>query len=332
MDETRGLPLICSIVPVYNVKDYVEKCLDSICGQTYKNLEIVVVDDGSTDGSGEICDTYAQKDPRVKDIHRENRGVSAVRNEGLDIALGEYICFVDGDEWIDSDMYEFLYQFLIVNEADISVCSHYIEKPGKRKIKYASDKVLNLIPRDAIRLLAKDDIVRNYLWDKLFKRELFDGLRFPQNTCFEDMAVMYRIFYRARKVVLKSQPKYHYMIRTDSLIGSKYDPNKEYQMFLAVNEQNRFILEKGIWDKTPIFVILCGIHLIDHIMLVHPSPATEEIIRNVLDTIHQYDETTWKQIGMACAIKRWAIYKNLLAYRSVYRFVRSILKSKNHRF
>lgn len=90
---------------------------------------------------------------------------------------------------------------------------------------------MNLIPRDAIRLLVKDDIVRNYLWDKLFKRELFDGLRFPQNTCFEDMAVMYRIFYRARKVVLKSQPKYHYMIRTDSLIGSKYDPNKEYQMF-----------------------------------------------------------------------------------------------------
>ena len=163
MDETRALPLISIIVPVYNVKDYVEKCLDSICGQTYKNLEIVVVDDGSTDGSGEICDTYAQKDPRVKVIHRENRGVSAVRNEGLDIALGEYIGFVDGDDWIDSDMYEFLYELLIVNEADISVCSHYIEKPGKRKIKYASDKVLNLIPRDAIRLLVKDDIVRNYL-------------------------------------------------------------------------------------------------------------------------------------------------------------------------
>lgn len=133
MDETRALPLISIIVPVYNVKDYVEKCLDSICGQTYKNLEIVVVDDGSTDGSGEICDTYAQKDPRVKVIHRENRGVSAVRNEGLDIALGEYIGFVDGDDWIDSDMYEFLYELLIVNEADISVCSHYIENRAREK-------------------------------------------------------------------------------------------------------------------------------------------------------------------------------------------------------
>lgn len=332
MDETKALPLISIIVPVYNVKDYVEKCLDSICGQSYTNLEIIVMDDGSTDGSGELCDAYALKDQRVKVIHRDNRGVSTVRNEGLDIAQGEYIGFVDGDDWVDGDMYEFLYELLIVNEADISVCSHYIERPNRRKIKYVSDEVLNLTPRDAIRLLVKDDIVRNYLWDKLFKRELFDGLRFPQNTCFEDMAVMYRVFYRARKVVMKGQPKYHYMMRTDSLIGSKYDPKKEYQMFLAVYEQNRFILEKGIWDEIPVFVIRCGIHLIDHIMLVHPSSVTEEIIKNVLVIIRQYDEIKWRQIGIACAVKRWAIYKNLPVYRLVYRFVRSILKSRNHRF
>ena len=136
MDKTKALPLISIIVPVYNVKDYVEKCLDSICGQSYTNLEIVVVDDGSTDGSGELCDAYALKDQRVKVIHRDNRGVSTVRNEGLDIAQGEYIGFVDGDDWVDGDMYEFLYELLIVNEADISVCSHYIEKSNMFQMKY----------------------------------------------------------------------------------------------------------------------------------------------------------------------------------------------------
>ncbi len=110
-----------------------EKCLDSICGQSYTNLEIIVMDDGSTDGSGELCDAYALKDQRVKVIHRDNRGVSTVRNEGLDIAQGEYIGFVDGDDWVDGDMYEFLYELLIVNEADISVCSHYIERPNGEK-------------------------------------------------------------------------------------------------------------------------------------------------------------------------------------------------------
>ena len=109
MDETKALPLISIIVPVYNVKDYVEKCLDSICGQSYTNLEIIVVDDGSTDGSGKICDAYASKDRRIKVIHRKNGGLSAARNEGLDAATGEFLGFVDSDDWIDLDMFKFLY-------------------------------------------------------------------------------------------------------------------------------------------------------------------------------------------------------------------------------
>jgi len=332
MKDTQTLPLISIIVPVYNVKDYVEKCLDSICGQSYANLEIIVIDDGSTDGSGEVCDTYASKDKRIKVIHRKNGGLSAARNEGLDVAAGEFIGFVDSDDWIDTDMYEFLYGLLKTGDADISICSHYLEKPHKTKIKYTSDKVLNLTPRDAIRLLVEDDIVRNFAWDKLYRRTLFDELRFPQDRYFEDIAIMYKIFYRARKIVMKGHPKYHYMVRTDSITGSRYNPGKEYHMFLAVCEQCNFIQEKRLWDKAPVFIIRSGVHLIDHIMLVPSSPAVEEIIGDVLNKMHQYDDISFRQIGMAIAMKRWAIYHDLLKYRSVYRFVRSIFKSKSHRF
>lgn len=332
MDETRALPLISIIVPVYNVKDYVEKCLDSICGQTYKNLEIVVVDDGSTDGSGEICDTYASKDRRIRVIHRKNGGLSAARNEGLDAATGEFLGFVDSDDWIDLDMFKFLYELLETEEADISICSHYIERSGRTKIKYSSDEVLNLVPRDAMRLLVEDDIIRNFAWDKLYRRTLFRELRFPQGRYFEDIAVMYKVFYQARKIVMKGHPKYHYMVRTNSITGSKYNPEKEYHMFLAVYEQCTFIQEKQLWNKAPVFIIRSGVHLIDHIMLVPLSPVVEEIVRDVLSKMHQYNDISFRQIGMAIAIKRWAIYHNLSRYRSVYRFVRSIFKSKSHRF
>ena len=332
MDETKALPLISIIVPVYNVKDYVEKCLDSICGQSYTNLEIIVVDDGSTDGSGKICDAYASKDRRIKVIHRKNGGLSAARNEGLDAATGEFLGFVDSDDWIDLDMFKFLYELLETEEADISICSHYIERSGRTKIKYSSDKVLNLVPCDAMRLLVEDDIIRNFAWDKLYRRTLFYELRFPQGRYFEDIAVMYKVFYQARKIVMKGCPKYHYMVRTNSITGSKYNPEKEYHMFLAVYEQCTFIQEKELWDKAPVFIIRSGVHLMDHIMLVPSSPFVEEIVRDVLNKMHQYDDISFRQIGMAIAVKRWAIYHNLSRYRSVYRFVRSVFKSKSHRF
>lgn len=332
MGNTESLPLISIIVPVYNVKDYITKCLDSICGQTYKNLEIIVVDDGSTDGSGDICDAYALKDDRIKVYHRNNGGLSVARNQGLDIATGEYIGFVDSDDWIDCDMYEFLYEQLTAKGADISICSHYVEKPGKIKIKYASDETLEFSSHDAIHLLVKDKIIRNYAWDKLFRKSLFAELRFPQNRYFEDLAIMYRVFHLAQKVVMKGHPKYHYIVRDTSITGSKYNPEKEYHMFLAVYEQNNFILKKKIWDETPIFVIRRGVHLIDHIILVPSSSKTETIIEDVLDKIHQYDGFTWRQLGVTYALKRWAIYNAFPVYQAVYRFVRSIFKSKKHRF
>lgn len=332
MNNTDTLPLISIIVPVYNVKEYLEKCLESICGQTYKNLEIILINDGSSDGSGELCDLFAQRDGRIKVIHQANAGQSAARNRGLDIAQGEYFGFVDSDDWIEPDMYEFLYRLLKENGADISICAHYRDKRGKSVAKYSSGEQFVFTHDEAIRALTVDKHVRNYMFDKLFRRCLFEGITFPVNRVFEDLAICYRLFYGAEKIVLQDTPKYHYVIREGSTMQSKYNPQREYQLFLAVCEQNDFILAKEIWDKTPIFVIQRGIHLIDHIQLVDSSSVTEDILRNVLLEMHKYDRFGWRQIGMSCVIKRWMIYNYLSLYRGTYRFFRLMFKSKRHRF
>lgn len=332
MENKEALPLISIIVPVYNVKEYVEKCLDSICGQTYNNLEIIVVDDGSTDGSGEICDKYAQLDSRIKVFHQSNAGQSAARNKALDIAQGEYLGFVDSDDWIEEDMYEFLYCLLKENHADISICSHYKDKGEKSISKYASGGVFVFTRDEAIRALVVDKRVRNYLVDKLYKRQLFENIRLPLNRVYEDLAISYKVFYGAEKVVMREVPKYHYVIREGSTTQSKYNPEKEYQLFLAVREQSNFVLSKELWNKTPIFVIQRGIHLIDHIMLMEPIALTDDIVKDVLQEMHRYDMIEWKKIGIACAIKRWAIYNHISYYRIFYRFFRLMFKSKRHRF
>lgn len=115
-------PLISIIVPVYNVEPYVSKCLESILRQTYQNIEIIIIDDGSTDGGSDICDAYAHKDKRIKVIHQSNEGVSGARNVGLRIAKGEFIGFVDSDDWIEADMYEYLLQNIQQQDADIAIC------------------------------------------------------------------------------------------------------------------------------------------------------------------------------------------------------------------
>lgn len=332
MENTETLPLISIIVPVYNVKNYLEKCLQSICGQTYKNLEIILIDDGSSDGSGELCDLFAQRDGRIRVIHQTNAGQSAARNRGLAIAQGELLGFVDSDDWIEPDMYEFLYRLLKENEADISICSHCRDKDGGSVVKYASGKQFVFTRDEGIRALAVDKHIRNYVWDKLYKRCLFSDIAFPLNRIFEDIAISYQVFYKAENIVMRDLPKYHYVIREGSAMQGKYNPQKEYQLFLAVCEQNDFILAKGIWDRSPIFVIQRGLHLIDHIQLVERSFAAEDIVNKVLFEIHKYDRFSWRHIGISCAIKRWMICNHLFLYRGIYHFFRLVFKSKRHRF
>ena len=280
MNTNISGPLISLIVPVYNVKDYLKTCLQSILEQTYKNLEIILVDDGSDDGSSGICDEYARMDQRIKTIHLPHSGVSAARNAGLAAATGELLGFVDSDDWIDHDMYQYLYALMQEHDADVSACTYLLEQEGRpSKIINNTGKLYVFSRKEIIRALVKNDLVKNYLWAKLFKRKLFDRLSFPVGRVYEDVAVLYKVFYSSQKVVLSCVSKYHYMIhKNESITRGGYDPVKEYHYFLSLYEQDKFIQNAELGGESSVGVLKRGIHLINHTLLCPPSPAFVDII------------------------------------------------------
>lgn len=206
--------MISVIVPVYNVEPYLRKCLDSIVAQTYTDLEILVIDDGSTDRCGEICDSYAERDPRIRVFHTENRGLSAARNLGLDNARGEYIGFVDSDDWIEPDMYEYLAQVVEQKRADVVECGEFLEYPGKTIEK---KRILcGEYDEDIIPLYIKG-VITTTVWNKLWNRKCFDNIRFPNNRIYEDIATTYRVLASAERIHVLAESKYHYRRREGSL-------------------------------------------------------------------------------------------------------------------
>ena len=224
MDE-----LISIIVPVYNVEKYIEKCIQSIIDQTYKNIEIILVDDGSTDNSGNMCDDFKMKDNRIKVIHKKNGGLSDARNAGMKIATGEYIGFVDSDDYIAKDMFETLYSLNKKYNSEISIVSFYEIYKGKVIGVRDSKELKQYTKTEAMRELLIDTNIQSYAWNKLFKRELFEGLEFPTNKNFEDIATTLLLFEKANKVVLLEDPKYYYVRRDDSIVGVRnYKTYKDY--------------------------------------------------------------------------------------------------------
>ena len=183
---------ISIIVPIYNVEKYLEKCIKSILSQTYKNLEIILVDDGSPDKCGMICDKYKEIDDRIIVIHQENKGLSGARNTGLKNANGKYVCFIDSDDYINEHMIETLYENLIKTGSDISICDFFQVKENENiKIKKIENAVKIMNKQECLKKLLyhkyKLDIVT---WNKLYKQELFNNIEFPEGKIYEDFATI----------------------------------------------------------------------------------------------------------------------------------------------
>lgn len=237
--------LISVIIPVYNVEKYLERCVKSVINQTYKNLEIILVDDGAKDNSGIMCDELAKLDDRIIVIHKQNGGLSDARNHGLNIAKGEYIGFVDSDDYIAEDMFETLYNTIMENEADISIVSFY-EMYNNKLIGVRDSGKLEIMNKlEAMKELLIDTKIQSYAWNKLFKRELFNDLKFPTGKNFEDIATTLLLFEKCEKVALLEKPKYYYLRRDDSIVGVRN--SKTYTDYLEV------ILDKYLYlkDKYP---------------------------------------------------------------------------------
>lgn len=213
-------PLISIIVPVYGVEAYLHQCIDSLLIQTYQNLEIILVDDGSPDNCPAICDEYAKMDARVQVIHKENGGLSDARNAGLDVATGTYIGFVDSDDWVASDMYAYLLHGILGYQSEISYCGFinvhdtWMDYSNSQTDKvYTAEVALNELFFDRL---------GNFAWNKLYKAELWNGIRFPTGKNFEDIRTMYKLFERASRIAVLKEPKYFYRIRQGSIM---HDPS-----------------------------------------------------------------------------------------------------------
>lgn len=210
MDST---PLISLIVPVYNVEKYLGHCIESVIMQTYDNIEIILVDDGSTDGSGAICDHYSAIDNRVVVFHTENHGQSHARNIGLDNANGELIAFVDSDDTVSPNYIGHLYRLLTENSADISTTRLY---DFCRISQLFIPKQLLLSGTESLRSMLYQHIIESCAVCKLFRKELFDGIRFSEGLIYEDLELLPRILSKAKKVVWSNDRQYSYTKRPDS--------------------------------------------------------------------------------------------------------------------
>lgn len=211
--------LISVIVPVYNVEPYLRRCVESILHQTYQNLEVLLVDDGSTDASGIICDEYAAIDDRVTVIHQKNGGLSAARNMGTDRARGEYLCFVDSDDLLDCHMVETLYTDLTEQGAEIAVVGFQM---FERESEITHPKFITPVQcmsgRDAIRSTLVSDKLGDFAWNKLYKKDLFRDIRYPLGRMMEDQGTTYKLFLQCEKVAYHPVPLYYYYQRADSIL------------------------------------------------------------------------------------------------------------------
>lgn len=216
--DSKGL-LVSVIVPVYMIENYIDRCISSIRQQTYNNLEIIIINDGSTDNSLQIAQNHTDEDERITIISQRNKGLSAARNEGLRRAHGKYVTFVDGDDWIDSEMISTLVNAIERNKAQIGCCGH--SRESEDGIQRFSPKEECLSAKSAVEEWLCNRSIKMMAWGKLYSRELFiENTFFPEGTCFEDTASCWKLFNRSQKVVVISEILYHYCIRPESISTS----------------------------------------------------------------------------------------------------------------
>ena len=229
--------LISIVVPIYNVDKYLDKCISSIINQTYSNIEIILVNDGSTDDSEKICMKY--KDDRIKYVKKENGGLSDARNYGINVATGAYITFIDSDDYVESDYVQFLYEILKNTKSDIAICNPKYVYEGLNKEKniypFNKTKLKKVNNLEGLEIMMYQKKFDTSAWGKLYKINLFDDIIFPKGKLYEDLATIYKVFLKANKIVFSNEMKYFYLQRSTSIMGQKFR-KKEMDLIENANE------------------------------------------------------------------------------------------------
>lgn len=239
--EIKKLPVISVIVPVYKVEKYLERCVSSIASQTYRELEIILVDDGSPDRCPAICDAWADRDSRIRVIHKPNGGLSDARNAGMEAATGELMGFIDSDDWIEPRMYELLVCQMQEMQADLAACGvvmDWEDETPSRRMTPEGDRVLTR--EEALRAIIAEDVLKQPVWYKLYRTEQIRGIRFPVGKYHEDVFWSYRAIAKAGRIAVCGDPCYHYIQRAGSIMGAGYS-RKRLDAMEAKCQRQRFL-------------------------------------------------------------------------------------------
>ncbi len=247
-------PLVSIIVPVYNVGELVLKCLDSLISQSYEQIEIVVVDDGSTDGSGKLCDDFAKKDKRIKVFHKKNGGLSSARNYGIKKASGEYVCLVDSDDYVKKDFVKKLVD-VVREDVDVVVCGFNDEVP-EAKVMTGKDAT--------IKLLIGQNNMEVIAWNKMYRRELFDEVLYPDGRNYEDTLTTYKLLSKAKKVAYVGESLYVYVERGGSITNKDKKEEKLKSREEAAKEAMTYF-DKGtdLWRAAEISMLTAKLAWVD---------------------------------------------------------------------
>ena len=226
--------LVSVVIPIYNVEKYLDNCVASVCNQTYQNLDIILVDDGSPDHCPEMCEEYARNDTRIRVVHKQNGGLSDARNCGIKAAKGKYITCIDSDDYVSKDFVEYLYRLLKGANADISICDFVKTKSLNENRIFTSEEKIELSPDQAIQEMLYAKTFTTSAWGKLYRAELFHGITYPLGKYSEDMYTTYKLLEKANKVVYGNQVCYYYVHRSNSILTGSFS-SKHLDVFEALH-------------------------------------------------------------------------------------------------
>jgi glycosyltransferase involved in cell wall biosynthesis len=325
LGEGKMNPLISIIVPVYKVQKYLEKCINSILAQSINNFELILIDDGSPDDCGIICDSYAAKDKRVKVIHKKNEGLSAARNTGLEIAEGKYIGFIDSDDWVDQKMYETLINLLIDNDADIAQCEFIRIFDEDEKVDNSENNNIQIFNNiESLKNIYNEKSISTVVsWNKLYKKELFQYIRFPKGKIHEDEFTTHKLLYTSRKLVYTDKIFYYYRQTPNSIMNSKFN-KKRLDILDAMEERLEFakLIEDEIFINETLKKYM--FRLINfYYKCKEEIPEEKDIIRDIKDRSHKLYFKYYMKSNLRIRSKLkyglFSLFPDLYIYRDIHK-------------
>ena len=326
--------LVSVIVPIYNVEAYLERCVDSIINQTYKNLEIILVDDGSPDRCGEICDNYATKDSRIVVIHKENGGLSDARNAGIEKAQGEYLSFIDSDDWIEPNMIEVLYNACISNSAKMAYCGICdVDENLNKKARKVFDFDEILEPQDVLMRIFESKWACHSACDKLYYYGLFEEVRFPFGKIYEDVATTYKCVIKAGRIVACNEILYNYFHRSNSITTTGFS-NRVFDFTNHTSKIQDEVL--SIYPKIENSVYFARIYSIGSVLsnLLKQNKKTRALYKSQYELLLCELKSTkrkWKKIGLTRESRR-AYHLMLMRLYGPLKRMQMVLKKKRKKF